>query len=173
MAPVDGALVGNPSLVYLCGSQSREDGTFSFPCLPSGEYTVVRIYCRQPLYYLIMHTYIEFHREIKYGFLLSEDIDKSWEEKNNKTPLYIDSTKIAVSFWSFVSSFKYFLNNAKKLIYGILLCFCFLFLNYWNLTCLKYVLINLRWYKMIPYTSGPEREMSYLFYIIFMVWPFS
>ncbi|XP_016373593.1 nodal modulator 3-like [Sinocyclocheilus rhinocerous] len=32
VAPVDGALVGDPSLVYLCSSQSREDGTFSFPC---------------------------------------------------------------------------------------------------------------------------------------------
>lgn len=42
VAPVDGAVVGDASLVYLCSSQSREDGTFSFPCLPSGEYTVVR-----------------------------------------------------------------------------------------------------------------------------------
>uniref|UniRef100_A0A8C1DMU5 Nodal modulator n=1 Tax=Cyprinus carpio carpio TaxID=630221 RepID=A0A8C1DMU5_CYPCA len=40
VAPVDGALVGDSSLVYVCSSQSREDGTFSFPCLPSGEYTV-------------------------------------------------------------------------------------------------------------------------------------
>ncbi|XDV36118.1 hypothetical protein PO909_005962 [Leuciscus waleckii] len=44
VAPVDGALIGDPSLVYLCSSQSREDGTFSFPCLPSGEYTVVPYY---------------------------------------------------------------------------------------------------------------------------------
>uniref|UniRef100_A0A673NQZ9 Nodal modulator 1-like n=1 Tax=Sinocyclocheilus rhinocerous TaxID=307959 RepID=A0A673NQZ9_9TELE len=44
VAPVDGALVGDPSLVYLCSSQSREDGTFSFPCLRSGEYTVVPYY---------------------------------------------------------------------------------------------------------------------------------
>uniref|UniRef100_A0A8C1DMW2 Nodal modulator n=1 Tax=Cyprinus carpio carpio TaxID=630221 RepID=A0A8C1DMW2_CYPCA len=44
VAPVDGALVGDSSLVYVCSSQSREDGTFSFPCLPSGEYTVVPYY---------------------------------------------------------------------------------------------------------------------------------
>uniref|UniRef100_A0A8C2C974 Nodal modulator n=1 Tax=Cyprinus carpio TaxID=7962 RepID=A0A8C2C974_CYPCA len=44
VAPVDGALIGDPSLVYLCSSQSLEDGTFSFPCLRSGEYTVVPYY---------------------------------------------------------------------------------------------------------------------------------
>ncbi len=40
--------------------------------------------------------YIEFHREMKYGFLLSEEHSycwfKSWEENNNKTLLYTDST---------------------------------------------------------------------------------
>ncbi|KAI7807708.1 BOS complex subunit NOMO1 [Triplophysa rosa] len=44
VAPVDGTLAGNPSLMYLCSAQSGEDGTFSFPCLPSGEYTVVPYY---------------------------------------------------------------------------------------------------------------------------------
>lgn len=41
--PVDGAgaMSEDSSLVFLCSAQSREDGTFSFPCLPSGEYTVV------------------------------------------------------------------------------------------------------------------------------------
>lgn len=41
-APVEGAESGDVSLVYLCSAQSREDGTFSFPSLASGDYTVVR-----------------------------------------------------------------------------------------------------------------------------------
>lgn len=47
-APVDGAVSDDSSLWYLCSVQSREDGTFSFPCLPSGEYTVVRFVPRNP-----------------------------------------------------------------------------------------------------------------------------
>lgn len=42
MTPVDGADAGDDSLVYLCSVQSREDGTFTFPSLASGAYTVVR-----------------------------------------------------------------------------------------------------------------------------------
>ncbi len=41
-SPVEGADSGDSSLVYLCSAQSREDGTFIFPSLASGEYTVVR-----------------------------------------------------------------------------------------------------------------------------------
>uniref|UniRef100_A0A3P8TWT2 NODAL modulator 1 n=1 Tax=Amphiprion percula TaxID=161767 RepID=A0A3P8TWT2_AMPPE len=40
-SPVEGADSGDSSLVYLCSALSREDGTFSFPSLASGEYTVV------------------------------------------------------------------------------------------------------------------------------------
>lgn len=40
-SPVEGADPGDSSLVYICSSLSREDGTFVFPSLASGEYTVV------------------------------------------------------------------------------------------------------------------------------------
>ncbi|XP_037620100.1 LOW QUALITY PROTEIN: nodal modulator 1 [Sebastes umbrosus] len=42
--PVEGADPGDSSLVYLCSALSREDGTFVFPTLASGEYTVVPFY---------------------------------------------------------------------------------------------------------------------------------
>ncbi|XP_074485022.1 BOS complex subunit NOMO1 [Sebastes fasciatus] len=42
--PVEGADPGDGSLVYLCSALSREDGTFVFPTLASGEYTVVPFY---------------------------------------------------------------------------------------------------------------------------------
>ncbi|KAG7268727.1 hypothetical protein CRUP_012871 [Coryphaenoides rupestris] len=43
-APVEGAESGDASLLYLCSSLSRDDGTFVFSSLPSGEYTVVPFY---------------------------------------------------------------------------------------------------------------------------------
>ena len=39
--PVEGAESGDDSLVYLCSALSQEDGTFTFPSLASGEYSVV------------------------------------------------------------------------------------------------------------------------------------
>ncbi|KAM6972753.1 BOS complex subunit NOMO1 [Aplochiton taeniatus] len=41
---VEGAESGDDALVYLCSALSGEDGTFSFPSLTSGEYTVVPFY---------------------------------------------------------------------------------------------------------------------------------
>lgn len=41
-SPVEGADSGDGSLVYICSALSRDDGTFVFPSLASGEYTVVR-----------------------------------------------------------------------------------------------------------------------------------
>ncbi|KAM4584395.1 BOS complex subunit NOMO1 [Odontesthes bonariensis] len=43
-SPVEGADSGDSSLIYLCNALSRDDGTFSFPSLASGEYTVVPFY---------------------------------------------------------------------------------------------------------------------------------
>uniref|UniRef100_A0A3Q3IUZ5 Prealbumin-like fold domain-containing protein n=1 Tax=Monopterus albus TaxID=43700 RepID=A0A3Q3IUZ5_MONAL len=43
-SPVEGADSGDSSLGYLCSALSREDGTFIFPSLASGEYTVVPFY---------------------------------------------------------------------------------------------------------------------------------
>ncbi|XP_034542714.1 LOW QUALITY PROTEIN: nodal modulator 1 [Notolabrus celidotus] len=43
-SPVEGADSGDSSLVYLCSALSRDDGTFIFPSLASGEYTVVPFY---------------------------------------------------------------------------------------------------------------------------------
>lgn len=42
-SPVEGADSGDGSLVYICSALSRDDGTFVFPSLASGEYTVVRV----------------------------------------------------------------------------------------------------------------------------------
>ncbi|XP_061578826.1 BOS complex subunit NOMO1 [Cololabis saira] len=44
MSPVEGADSGDGSLIYLCSTLSRDDGTFTFPSLASGEYTVVPFY---------------------------------------------------------------------------------------------------------------------------------
>nr|XP_020498466.1 LOW QUALITY PROTEIN: nodal modulator 1-like [Labrus bergylta] len=44
LSPVDGADSGDSSLLYLCSALSRDDGTFIFPSLASGEYTVVPFY---------------------------------------------------------------------------------------------------------------------------------
>uniref|UniRef100_A0A3P9MQS5 Nodal modulator n=1 Tax=Oryzias latipes TaxID=8090 RepID=A0A3P9MQS5_ORYLA len=43
-SPVEGADSGDSSLLYLCSAQSRDDGTFVFSSLASGEYTVVPFY---------------------------------------------------------------------------------------------------------------------------------
>ncbi|XP_077461040.1 BOS complex subunit NOMO1 [Stigmatopora argus] len=43
-SPVEGADTGDSSLIYLCSARSREDGTFTYPSLSSGEYTVVPFY---------------------------------------------------------------------------------------------------------------------------------
>lgn len=45
MSPVEGADSGDSSLIYMCSALSREDGTFVFPSLASGEYTVVSFFC--------------------------------------------------------------------------------------------------------------------------------
>ncbi|XP_023189394.1 LOW QUALITY PROTEIN: nodal modulator 1-like [Xiphophorus maculatus] len=44
MSPVEGADSEDSSLVYMCSTQSKNDGTFTFPSLASGEYTVVPFY---------------------------------------------------------------------------------------------------------------------------------
>uniref|UniRef100_A0A673H3X6 Nodal modulator 1-like n=1 Tax=Sinocyclocheilus rhinocerous TaxID=307959 RepID=A0A673H3X6_9TELE len=72
VAPVDGALVGDPSLVYLCSSQSREDGTFSFPCLPSGEYTVVPYYRGERITFDVAPSRMDF--KVEHGSLTLEPI---------------------------------------------------------------------------------------------------
>lgn len=48
-SPVEGADSGDSSLVYMCSALSREDGTFVFPSLASGEYTVVRFLKAVPI----------------------------------------------------------------------------------------------------------------------------
>ncbi|XP_007258520.3 nodal modulator 1 [Astyanax mexicanus] len=62
-APVDGAVLDDPSLVYLCSAQSREDGTFSFPCLPSGEYTVVPYYRGERITFDVAPSRLDFRVE--------------------------------------------------------------------------------------------------------------
>ncbi|XP_017337862.1 nodal modulator 1 [Ictalurus punctatus] len=61
--PVDGALSDDPSFVYLCSAQSREDGTFSFPCLPSGEYTVVPYYRGERITFDVAPSRLDFRVE--------------------------------------------------------------------------------------------------------------
>uniref|UniRef100_H3BZK0 NODAL modulator 1 n=1 Tax=Tetraodon nigroviridis TaxID=99883 RepID=H3BZK0_TETNG len=43
-SPVEGADSGDSSLSYICSALSQDDGTFAFPSLASGEYTVVPFY---------------------------------------------------------------------------------------------------------------------------------
>lgn len=40
-SPVEGADSGDSSLSYICSALSQDDGTFAFPSLASGAYTVV------------------------------------------------------------------------------------------------------------------------------------
>lgn len=40
-SPVEGADSGDSSLSYICSALSQDDGTFAFPSLASGDYTVV------------------------------------------------------------------------------------------------------------------------------------
>lgn len=40
-SPVEGADLGDSSLSYICSALSQDDGTFAFPSLASGKYTVV------------------------------------------------------------------------------------------------------------------------------------
>ena len=40
--PVDGVMLDDDALAFLCSALSGEDGTFSFPSLGSGPYTLVR-----------------------------------------------------------------------------------------------------------------------------------
>ncbi|ROL41813.1 Nodal modulator 1 [Anabarilius grahami] len=72
VVPVDGAVVGDPSLVYLCSSQSREDGTFSFPCLPSGEYTVVPYYRGERITFDVAPSRMDF--KVEHNSLMLEPI---------------------------------------------------------------------------------------------------
>ncbi|XP_034043318.1 nodal modulator 1 [Thalassophryne amazonica] len=44
VSPVEGADPGDGALVYLCSALSREDGSFTFASLASGDYTVVPFY---------------------------------------------------------------------------------------------------------------------------------
>ncbi|XP_015215763.2 BOS complex subunit NOMO1 [Lepisosteus oculatus] len=44
LSAVEGAPSGGESLSYLCSVLSRDDGTFVFPCLASGDYTVIPFY---------------------------------------------------------------------------------------------------------------------------------
>ncbi|KAL7891014.1 hypothetical protein AOLI_G00004900 [Acnodon oligacanthus] len=62
-APVDGPVSDDLSLVYLCSAQSREDGTFSFPCLPSGEYTVVPYYRGERITFDVAPSRLDFRVE--------------------------------------------------------------------------------------------------------------
>ncbi|KTG00751.1 hypothetical protein cypCar_00030562 [Cyprinus carpio] len=72
VAPVDGALIGDPSLVYLCSSQSLEDGTFSFPCLRSGEYTVVPYYRGERITFDVAPSRMDF--KVEHSSLMLEPI---------------------------------------------------------------------------------------------------
>ncbi|XP_030637275.1 nodal modulator 1 [Chanos chanos] len=67
-ALVDGASSGDASLTYLCSTQSGEDGTFSFPCLGSGEYTVVPYYRGERITFDVAPSRLDFrveHRSLK------------------------------------------------------------------------------------------------------------
>ncbi|KAF4080021.1 hypothetical protein AMELA_G00165660 [Ameiurus melas] len=61
--PVDGALSDDSSFVYVCSARSREDGTFSFPCLPSGEYTVVPYYRGERITFDVAPSRLDFRVE--------------------------------------------------------------------------------------------------------------
>ncbi|XP_065096075.1 BOS complex subunit NOMO1 [Paramisgurnus dabryanus] len=72
VAPVDGALAGNPFLMYLCSAQSREDGTFSFPCLPSGEYTVIPFYRGERITFDVAPSRLDF--KVQHDSLVLEPV---------------------------------------------------------------------------------------------------
>ncbi|CAB1344572.1 unnamed protein product [Coregonus sp. 'balchen'] len=61
--PVEGAVSGDDSLVYLCSALSREDGTFSFPSLASGEYTVIPFYRGERITFDVAPSRMDFRVE--------------------------------------------------------------------------------------------------------------
>uniref|UniRef100_A0A8C4XBY7 NODAL modulator 1 n=1 Tax=Erpetoichthys calabaricus TaxID=27687 RepID=A0A8C4XBY7_ERPCA len=62
-APLDGYPTEEESLAYLCSVLSREDGTFTFPSLPSGEYTVVPFYRGERITFDVAPSRMEFKVE--------------------------------------------------------------------------------------------------------------
>ncbi|XP_019905336.2 nodal modulator 1 [Esox lucius] len=62
-APVEGADSGDGSLVYLCSALSRDDGTFNFPSLASGEYTVVPFYRGERITFDVAPSRMDFRVE--------------------------------------------------------------------------------------------------------------
>ncbi|XP_061085827.1 BOS complex subunit NOMO1 [Conger conger] len=62
-APVEGSLSVEDSLAYLCSVLSREDGTFTFPSLASGEYTVIPFYRGERITFDVAPSRMEFKVE--------------------------------------------------------------------------------------------------------------
>ncbi|XP_062304047.1 BOS complex subunit NOMO1 [Osmerus eperlanus] len=61
--PVEGAESGDDSLVYLCSALSQDDGTFTFPSLASGEYSVVPFYRGERITFDVAPSRMDFRVE--------------------------------------------------------------------------------------------------------------
>uniref|UniRef100_A0AAY4ATN9 Nodal modulator 1 n=1 Tax=Denticeps clupeoides TaxID=299321 RepID=A0AAY4ATN9_9TELE len=65
---VDGVFLDTSSLVYLCSVQSQEDGTFTFPSLTSGKYTLIPYYRGERITFDVAPSRMDFkveHRSVK------------------------------------------------------------------------------------------------------------
>ncbi|KAL4624511.1 nodal modulator 1-like [Arapaima gigas] len=62
-SPVEGSVTEDDSHSFLCSVLSREDGTFSFPSLASGEYTVVPFYRGERITFDVAPSQMEFKVE--------------------------------------------------------------------------------------------------------------
>ncbi|XP_066546008.1 BOS complex subunit NOMO1 [Amia ocellicauda] len=60
LALVEGAPSAGETLSYLCSALSRDDGTFTFPCLASGDYTVVPFYRGERITFDVAPSRMEF-----------------------------------------------------------------------------------------------------------------
>ncbi|KAM6940411.1 BOS complex subunit NOMO1 [Xenentodon cancila] len=72
MSPVEEADSGDSSLVYLCSTLSRDDGTFTFPSLASGEYTVVPFYRGERITFDVAPSRMNF--KVEHNSLILEPI---------------------------------------------------------------------------------------------------
>uniref|UniRef100_A0A8C9RQ87 NODAL modulator 1 n=2 Tax=Scleropages formosus TaxID=113540 RepID=A0A8C9RQ87_SCLFO len=61
--PVEGLLLDDDSIFFLCSVLSREDGTFTFPSLASGQYTVVPFYRGERITFDVAPSRMEFKVE--------------------------------------------------------------------------------------------------------------
>lgn len=77
---MEGADSGDSSLVYMCSALSREDGTFVFPSLASGEYTVVRFLKAVPHFPTSLKVALTYSFMVTCGYCGDSECDRTLQK---------------------------------------------------------------------------------------------